>query len=57
MLLTNVVPPISNEKNIYFSPAQLDERDSELSPERTLHTNAHDLSSNYFDSDQHLLQN
>ena len=56
-LITNVVPPISNYENIYFSPAQLDERDSELSPERILLTNAHDFSSNYFDFDQHLLQN
>ena len=56
-LITNVVPPISNYENIYFSPVQLDERDSELSPERILLTNAHDFSSNYFDFDQHLLQN
>ena len=56
-LITNVVPPISNYENIYFSPAQLDDQDSELSPERILLTNAHDFSSNYFDFDQHLLQN
>ena len=55
-LITNVVPPISNYENIYFSPAQLDDQDSELSPERILLTNAHDFSSNYFDFDQHLLQ-
>ena len=56
-LFTNVVPPINNYENIYFSPARLDERNSEFFPERILLTNAHDFSSNYFDFDQHLLQN
>ena len=51
-----VIPPICNYDNIYFSPAQLLERNCELPPERISLTNAHDFSSNHFDFDQHLMQ-
>lgn len=48
-IIITVLPHICNYESTCFSPAKLDEQDSELSPEHVLLTNAYDCSSNYFD--------